>query len=177
MKDNKYLKIAGVAFVVIALIVATFFIGDKDNGSGTSGNLSNDADTIFANAQAESAAVSEKEKKAYNKIDVATYLDYYEASEAKLILLGRDGCPYCQIANPIIQNIAYTYDIEINYLDVDEFTEETQTAFVQSDEEFSSGFGTPFLFIAGYGQIIDKVDGLTDKAHYIDFLKAYGYIH
>ena len=175
MKDNKYLKIAIVAIVIIGLVTATFFVGGSNSESEGSNNTF-DPEVILANAKAESEAVKEEEKKAYTKISVAQYLDYYAGSEAKLILVGHDGCPYCQIANPILQNLAYKYDIEINYLDTDEFTDETQTAFVQSDEFFSSGFGTPLLFIVQNNTIVDVVDGLVDTALYTDFLTAYGYI-
>ena len=178
MKDNKLLIIVAVV-VIVGLLGLTFLI---DGGSTTkkaninTDELSNDAATILANAQQESASVKESQKKEFNQIDVTQYLEYYDGSEQKLVLVARPTCQYCQIAEPILQNISYEYNIEINYLNTDEFTESDQASFLQSNELFTSGFGTPMLLIVHDSTIIDKVDGLTDYAHYVVFLQQYGYI-
>ena len=129
--------------------------------------LSNDMNVIIANAEKESANVKEEEKKDFININVNQYLEYYQGSEKRIILLARPTCHYCQIAEPIIQKVAKDYNLDINYLNTDEFTEEDQQAFVNSDERFSSGFGTPFMMIVQNSGIIDSVDGLTDYAHYV----------
>lgn len=176
MNKNKTLVI-GLIVVFIVILCAAFFIGgDSDTTSTTTGGLSNDPKVILENAQKESAAVKDTEKKAHTKIDVAKYLEYYAGTEQKLILVAREDCPYCQIAEPILQNLAYQYDFEINYLDTNEFTDETQTAFVKSDEAFQEGFGTPYLMIVQNNHIVDAIDGLVDTAHYMSFLQSYGYI-
>lgn len=168
-------KIIGIIAVVLVVIVLSFVVGNKGDDYEDM-TLSNDPNTIMANAQSESSSISTSEMKEPNQIDVYQYLEYREASEATIILLARPTCGYCQIAEPIIKNVAYRYNLEINYLNTDNFTEEAQALFVQSDEEFSSGFGTPLLFIVKDGAIIDEVDGLTDRAHYIEFFRANGFI-
>ena len=164
----------GIAVGVVVLIVLSFIV--TNNGDVNTPTLSNDPETIINNAQEESALVKENEVKEPIQIDVDKYLEYKAGSEAKLILLARPTCGYCNIAEPIINNIAYEYAVEVNYLNTDEFTEESQVEFVQSDEAFSDGFGTPYLFVVKDGEIIDAVDGLTDHAHYIDFLQRNGFI-
>lgn len=171
MKKNTILFVAAIVLVIV-LIVASFFVGTKTGGETSS----SDPNAILENAQKESKAVKETEMKEHTKIDVAKYLEYYAGSEQKLILVGRKGCPYCQIADPILKNLAYQYNIEINYLDTDEFTDETQTQFIKSDEQFSEGFGTPLLMIVKDNQIVDLIDGLVDTEHYVEFLTAYGFI-
>ena len=47
---------------------------------------------------------------------------------------------------------------------------------IVSDEFFKEGYGTPILLVVGEGKIIDKVDGLTDSAHYVDFFKRNEFI-
>ena len=178
MEKNKIIKIVGIVVLIVGLIVCASLIsgnGSEEEKKPTE-ELSNDAEVILANAQKESSEVKDSEKKEFSQIDVAKYLEYYEGSEPQIILLARPTCSYCQIATPIIQNIMYEYDINVNYLNTDEFTDETQTQFVKSDEFFSSGFGTPVLFIVKDKTIIDKVDGMTDKAHYIEFFKLNGFI-
>ena len=176
---NKYVKIGLIILAVVLVFVLAFAVDSNNTTTNTSSEeteLSEDAETIIAKSQEESAAVKESEKKEFAQIDVNTYLSYLNGSEAQIILLARPTCGYCQIAEPIIQNAAYEYNIDINYLNTDNFQAEDTQNFINSNEIFQEGFGTPFLFIVKDGGIIDMIDGLTDKAHYIEFFKKNGYI-
>jgi thiol-disulfide isomerase/thioredoxin len=170
-KNKKIIIIVGIIIAVLLIIVCCF-VGD----SSTSSTTSADTATIVANAQAESDAISDDEKKDLTEIDIDTYLEYYNGSEQKLILIARPTCSYCQIAEPIIQNIAYKYDFEINYLNTDALDEDGESKLLNSDEFFSDGFGTPLLLVVKDGSIVDKVDGLTDTENYLAFFKTYNYI-
>ena len=178
MKDNKLLIVIA-SVVVVGLLAMTFLLdgtGKAQKVDVTESDLSNDPNTILTNAQSQSASISDSEKRAFTQIDVYKYLEYYAGSEAKLVLVARPTCGYCQIAEPILQNIAYKYNVDINYLNTDEFNDDTQAAFIKSDELFSTGFGTPLLLIVQNNSIVDKVDGLTDYAHYVVFLQNHGFI-
>lgn len=172
-------KIIGIIAVALVIIVLSFAVGDQKTGettTTTNTTLSNDPDTIMKNAQSESASVKASEKKEPNQIDVPDYLELKAGSEAKIILLARPTCGYCQIAEPILYNIAYEYDLEINYLNSDNFTEDDEVDFIKSDELFSKGYGTPYLFIVKDDAVLDSIEGMTDRAHYIEFFKHYGII-
>ena len=167
-------KIIGIAVFVIALVVLSFTV--SSNKKGTSVNTSaSESDKIVQNAQTEAASITEDEEKDPIYIDVSTYLDYREDSTPRIILIERPTCGYCQIAEPIINNIAYEYDLDIHYLNTDDFTDEDFTSLVESDEKFTS-FGTPYLFIVHDGEIVAEVDGLTDHDHYIYFFQENGFI-
>ena len=175
MEKKKVFISVGIILAVI-LLIACSTIREKTGTSNDLNNTSNDASTIVANAQKESNAVKDSEKKDFTQIDVDKYLDYYKGEENTLILIARPTCHYCQIAEPIIQNIAYKYDININYLNTDEFKDDDQEKLVNSDDTFTNGFGTPLLLVVSNNKIVDSVDGLTDNAHYTEFFKKYGYI-
>ncbi len=169
-------KNIGIIFGVvigIVLIVICFFISPADNSTD---ELYEDSSAILENAQAESAAVKDEEKKEFTNINVTQYLEYYNGEEKQLVLLARPTCQYCQIAEPIIQNVAFQYDIIIHYLNSDDFTDEDTSNLYYSDEYFKEGYGTPVLLLVGNKEIIDKVDGLTDYTHYVEFFKKNGYI-
>ena len=174
MKNKEIIIVLGVIVVALVLVFA-FNSGDK-NESSKKVTDSNDVEAILANAQKESETVKSDEMKEFNSIDVTTYLDYYAGEDTKLVLLARPTCHYCQIAEPILKNVAYKYDLDINYLNTDEFSEEDNQKFMESDEFLGEGVGTPLVMNVGNGKIIDKVDGLTDSAHYIQFFKDNGYI-
>ena len=162
MKNNKI--IIGI-IAVVALLMISFFITPKKNNEKqnkeNNTNITEDANTILANAQKESTNIKDSEKKDFINIDVNKYLEYFNGTEKKIILIGRPTCHYCEIAEPILHNVAFEYNLDINYLNIDNFSE---------------GFGTPTLLIVSEGKIHDKVDGLTDKTHYIEFFKLNDFI-
>jgi thiol-disulfide isomerase/thioredoxin len=175
MKNNKILIISGIVLAVI-LIVISSMIGTDSNNTKTD-KVTEDGQTIVTNAQKESEAVKDDEKKDFTQIDVDKYLEYYAGEENKIVLIARPTCHYCQIAEPILQNISFKYDIEINYLNTDEFSDDDQTKFVNSDETFKDVFGTPFLLVVSNNKIVSSVSGLTDEAHYLSFFKSNGFIN
>lgn len=176
-KNQKILICVLIAAFAIVLGISCF-VGDSNNNTKKSPDttLSDDADTIMANAEKESQSIADSEKKELKEISVSDYLNYYKGEEHKIVLLARPTCGYCQIAEPIIQYVAYKNDLEINYVNTDGFSGDDEKNLIESDEYFSDGFGTPLLLVVGENKIIDKVDGLTDRAHYTEFFKNNGFI-
>lgn len=175
MKNNKILVILGIVLAAILIIICSM-VGTDSNNTKTD-KVMEDGQTIVTNAQKESEAVKDEEKKEFTQINVDKYLEYYAGEENKIILVARPTCHYCQIAEPILQNISFKYNIEINYLNTDEFSDDDQTKFINSDDTFKDGFGTPFLLIVSNNKIVSSVNGLTDEAHYISFFKTNGFIN
>lgn len=156
-------KIVLGIIIGIVLLIVCFFI--KPNGGGS---LLEDPAEIYENAQRESAAIKENEKKDLQEITVATYLEKYTQDQASIILVKRTGCPYCEVAEPILQKISKDYDLKIDSLNTNNFTEDEIADFLHSNEIFNEGFGTPFLMIVQNNSIVDFIDGVTDYEHYVD---------
>lgn len=168
--NKKVFGIIGVILIVLLLLISSSVTKDKETSS------SDDIQTIISNAQEESENVKENEQKEFIDISIDDYLNKYNGEESSLVLIGRPTCHYCQIAEPILHNIAYKYNIDINYLNTDNFQDGDGQKLVESDSFFTNGFGTPLLLVVSNGSINDKQDGLTDTNHYIKFLKKNGYI-
>ena len=168
---QKYIFIGLGILLVILLVVSASLTSEKKDGTAPS-----EVGNILENAQNESAAAEQAEKKEFTEINVDKYLEYIAGSEAKIILFARPTCQYCQIAEPILKVINKVYDLEINYVNTDEFTEDDQKRVLDSDEFFNDGFGTPLLLVVKDNKIVDKVDGLTDTAHYVEFFTNNGFI-
>ena len=166
--NKKLLGITGVIVLVVLLIVScSINTGDKS---------SNTMESILTNATIESRNIKENEMKEFTSIDVNTYLNIYNGEQKTLVLVARPTCHYCQIAEPILHNIAYKYNININYLNTDNFQGEDSKKFIGSNEIFSNGFGTPMLLVVSDGKINNMVDGVTDTKHYVEFLKENKFI-
>ena len=173
MKEKEKFFIIGIVIMMVVLLFVSCFVGGKKTEMST--KLSNDSDEVYENAQKESTSIKSSEKKDFIQIDVKSFITYLEGSEQKIVLVARPTCQFCQIAEPIIQHVAYKYDLDINYLDTDNFSDDDSDTFFNSNELFQDDFGTPTLLIVKDNDIVDSV-GLTDFAHYVDFFKKNGYI-
>ena len=170
MKNKSALIVIAIITVLLLLLIA-ISIDEKDTKKKT-----NNPQDIISNAELESSKVKDNEKKDFIEINTDEYLNYYNNEGATIVLIARPTCHYCQIAEPILQQIAHEKNIDINYLNTDNFSEDDYNRFKESNELFSEGFGTPILLVVGNNQIVDYIDGLTDKNHYEEFLKKNNFI-
>ena len=173
MKENKGLIIGTVVTIVVLLVLVLLIsMNDKEEKLV----LSNDPDVVIANAEKEAAEVKDSQKKAFKLITVDKYVEYYKGEKETLVYFTKRDCHNCELANNILQSIAKKYNIDINYIMIDDLDDEAYNAILESDSFMENNFGTPMLFLVGNNSIIDSVDGLTDRAHYIEFFKLNGYI-
>ncbi len=184
---NKVLIGVGIAVGVILFCLLCFFVSvsasDKNNDlySESSSATDSSSDTSTGNsitdiATEEANAISEDEMKDFEDIDVDEYLDMYDGDEDSIVLLSRPTCGYCQIAEPILHNIAYEYDLTIYHIDTDEMDADEQSDLMNSDDFFSEGYGTPLLLIVSDGEIKDMVNGLVTTDDFVSFFKDNGFI-
>ena len=175
--NNKIMIIVTVV-ILVALICACIFLGGKDNTRSSTKELTDDVETIMANLQVESEAVTEDQKGDFGaNINANEYIELMnKPEEYSLVWVARPTCGYCQLTSPVVQKLIKDYGIYISYLNTDEFSDEDNQTFINSDEEFSEGYGTPMLLLVGDGKILDRIDGATDTAHYKEFLVKYKFI-
>ena len=170
-KIEKY-GLIGIAILLVVAIIVSAVVSVKPKTS----ELSNDPDTIYNDAQIESESIKDSEKGEFIQIDMSKYMEMYNGTEKQVVLIARPTCQYCQIAEPILQNLIYKYKLNINYLNTDNFAENDEKILTESNEFFASGLGTPTMVLISEGKIHDSVDGLTDTAHYKQFFEKNGYI-
>ena len=169
--DKKKIGIIGVIILVILLIICCTINTDKEESSNE------DTNSIITKATKEASSVKENETKDFDEINVDEYISKYNGDDKVLVLVGRPTCHYCQIAEPILKNLNYKYNLSINYLNIDNFKDNDGEKFIETNEYFSEGFGTPLLLVISNSNINDVVDGLADTTHYIDFFKKNGFIN
>ena len=178
MEKKNWITLGVVVVVLIGLFTLCFFVeGDTTSSAAPvdkqETEAATDANDIVSTAERESAAIKDSEMDDLEEINVDDYLEMYtDEDDVELVYVARPTCGYCQIAEPIIKKLEKDYDLDINYLNTDEFSEGDQNDFIASDEMFAEGFGTPMLLLVGKNSIVDSVDGLSDTAGYMDFLEA-----
>lgn len=121
-------------------------------------------------------SISEDEKKDFNEINVSLFKEIYNGDSNEVVLLSRPTCSYCQIAEPILQNISYKYDFLINHINTDNMSGEEYEELKSLDDRFRS-FGTPLLLVVSNNKIVDEVAGLVSSSDYVKFFKKYKFIN
>ena len=172
-KDKNVLLGIGIGVLVIGLLIATMFIGSNNSTGST---MSEDPNVIVANAERESKSITEDQMAELEKINMTKYMDYYNGNETKIIFIGRPTRPYCEMTQPIIRKIAKDHNLTISYLNTDEFSDDDNVKFVQHNEAFAEGYGTPMILLVSNGEIEVAIEGLTDTAHFEEFFRKAGFI-
>ena len=174
MKNKNIIISTVILLFFLILIIIAIGMDSKEEKL----ELSNDSKVVLKNAEREAKSVRENQKKEFNYINVDEFAKLYAANDKSLVLLSKDLCNYCDMSEAILQSIMKKYKIDINYLSAEEMNEdeEAREKFTSLDPMFSNGYNTPVLFLVGRNSIINLVDGLTDRAHYIEFFKYIKYI-
>ena len=154
-------SVAGV-LIVIAAIVGIYLNSDYSKAASMKSSAEKYADNI-----------KKSEMKEYKIINIDKYLELYKNDKASVVVIGRSGCEFCQIADPILKNISYKYDFTIDYLSLDEFDSDASSKLLNSDEYFKEkgGVETPLLLIVKKSSIVDYYEGLNDYDGYVEILK------
>ena len=174
LSTNTLYTIIGLAVLAI-VIVLTIVIKPSDsdykngNGEGTIGG--NNVTTSPADED-----IPEDKRKELNSISIDKYLEMLKGDETKVIYIGRPTCGHCVKQKPIMENIQFEYDVEINYLNTDELNDDGINQLISSNEYFKDGFGTPLTLIVKDNEILDKAVGETSKADMVELFKKYSLI-
>ena len=96
-------------------------------------------------------------------------------SKYELYYLGREGCGYCQMFQPNIDNIKKNYGINYIYVDIDEISSEELSDYLDRFE-IGSSFGTPTIAIVKDGEYVANHVGYLSEQELYNFLKKYGVI-
>lgn len=164
---KKYISIL-ITIAVIALLLVLIFVL-KDEKYDTT--LSNDPDIIIDNARKQSKAAQKREDlEEMQELTIDEYFNYYGQSKKTIILISNTGYENCKISEPILKEIKTDKKLDIKVIYTDKLDENGNKKLYQLFESF----GPPILTIVGNNSIISKVDGLTDKGHYLKFLEENG---
>lgn len=104
-----------------------------------------------------------------------TYNDYEDKvnnGEAFIVVIERDGCGYCTMYMPIIEEISEEKKIPLYYIDIADLTKSEMNKLEKTNKYLRTNtkWGTPTtLFMLG-DRVLDALDGYTDKNGVLSFL-------
>lgn len=106
-----------------------------------------------------------------------TYSEYEEKMNTEapfLVVVVRDGCGYCEMYEPILEEVAGEYKIPIYYINMSNLSSEEYTALGTSNSYFKKNqgnWGTPTTLFMYGNSVIDSISGYVDKDAFVDFVK------
>lgn len=106
-----------------------------------------------------------------------TYSEYEEKMNTEapfLVVVVRDGCGYCEMYEPILEEVSGEYKIPIYYINMSNLSSEEYTALGTSNSYFKKNqgkWGTPTTLFMYGESVIDSISGYVDKDELVDFVK------
>lgn len=115
--------------------------------------------------------------------------DILDRDEMTFLVLGREGCTYCEKYKPILESVSKEYSIDIVYVDIANMEKEDYDRFMNSrltipakcnkyeiEVEISKGFGTPLTLFVKKSETKDCLRGYKEQKNLVSYLKNNNYI-
>lgn len=107
----------------------------------------------------------------FNEIGYSDYLNKIESNEPFLVVIVKDGCGYCEMYEPILEEVAGEYNLPINYINLTNISEDEYNDLAKSNSYLKKNqWGTPTtLFMVG-DTVVDSIGGYVDKDKFLEFV-------
>lgn len=107
-------------------------------------------------------------------IDI-TYTEYEEKIDSEkpfMVVIVNDGCGYCEMYIPVIEEVASEYNLPIYKLNLANITNDEYSKLMNSNSYLKrEKWGTPTTLLMQGSQVIDSIGGYTEKDSVVDFLE------
>ena len=97
--------------------------------------------------------------------------DYYS-----IVFFGADDCSYCQLYQPVIDEIMELYDLSYYYVNSNDISENNLVDMLEKGEVSVDDFGTPTTVIIKNGEAVANNIGYMDREETFSFLQDNGLI-
>lgn len=148
----------GLMFILIVIFVVAIFLmmnyNKKDYNNSTPTNPGNTNEIIE----------NENEIKTKNEFD-----NIKKSKNYSIVVVISNNCHYCEIFNPILEDVIQEYNVNIYYLNID-------SNFYNSVDLDTSVYGTPTTIIYKNDKVINNIRGYKEKNDLINILKKNGVI-
>lgn len=151
---SKQKDIVLIALVVILLIVAGLVTSSKEEKIDIALPVSLVGDAGF------------------NEVTYSEYLEKVNSNEPFVVVIVKDGCTYCEMYEPILEEVAGEYNLPISYINLANITDEEYNDLVKTNSYLKKNdWGTPTtLFMLG-NTVVDSIGGYVDKDTFVSFAK------
>lgn len=110
----------------------------------------------------------------YTEITVYEYEKKIDNNEHFVVVISREGCTYCELYAPIVENVAEDKNIPIYYIDIKYLTsDEYQILSNSNDYLRGNRWGTPTTLYLHGDQVMGYLSGYVLEDTLEDFLEQY----
>ena len=105
-------------------------------------------------------------------ISYTEYEELMNSNKPFLMVIIQDGCGYCEMYEPVVEEVANELGIPVNYLNLTNLSSEESNKLSKSNSYLKkSQWGTPTtLFMVG-DKVIDSIGQYVDKDTFVSFVK------
>lgn len=102
------------------------------------------------------------------------YVDKVDAGETFIVVIERDGCGYCTMYMPVVEEVAKEKKIPLYYIDIADMTKAEITEFERTNKYLkrNSNWGTPTTLLMMGNRVLDSLGGYNDKDGLLSFLEG-----
>ena len=100
------------------------------------------------------------------------YEDKVDSGDAFIVIIERDGCSYCTMYMPIVEEVAKEKKIPIYYIDLADITSSEFSKLEKNNKYLkrNSNWGTPTTLLMLGDRVLDALGGYTTKDGVLSFL-------
>lgn len=99
----------------------------------------------------------------FTKLSIDEYLELIKEENKNIILVARPTCTYCEKFSPILKQASDDLNLDINYVNTDEFTNEDWEKFNNSLKYLSTeDWGTPLTLIVQNSDVVAANGGYVE---------------
>lgn len=95
----------------------------------------------------------------------------FKSEDTKIVFIGSLTCPHCTSIKPKINSLAKELDIEINYLELSELSDDDQKRLYSMNKFLENGTSIPLVMAIKNNEVIDSFVGDLEKEAIESFLK------
>ena len=105
-------------------------------------------------------------------ISYTEYEELMNSNKPFLMVIIQDGCGYCEMYEPVVEEVANELGISVNYLNLTNLSSEESNKLSKSNSYLKKNqWGTPTtLFMVG-DKVIDSIGQYVDKDTFVSFVK------
>lgn len=109
----------------------------------------------------------------FTEISYSEYQEKVKNNELFLVVIVRDGCGYCEMFEPIAQEVANDYKLPFYYINLTNLSNEEREDLSTTNKYLkkNSRWGTPTTLFMYGENIVDSISGYVEKDTFVDFVK------
>lgn len=108
----------------------------------------------------------------FNEVTYTEYEEKLNTEAPFLLIIVNDGCGYCDMYKPIVEEVANEYSLPINYVNLAHLSAEEREAFSTSNSWLKRNqWGTPTTLFMYGNDVVDTIEQYVDKDTFVEFVK------